>query len=59
MTGPRPKGLVWTLDNDRALGEMMEADMDKAQVACNLKRTVAAVRSRWTRLQRARRQEAK
>jgi hypothetical protein len=57
MVGPRPAGPPWTPDDDRKLTAMIEADMDKPQIARKLKRTVAAIISRWGKLRQLERRQ--
>jgi hypothetical protein len=52
MTGPRPAGDPWTVDDDRGLMAMIEAKTPVALIARKLKRTVGAVQSRRSKLRR-------
>jgi hypothetical protein len=48
MTGPRPAGLPWTRREEDQLRAMLEAGMKAPAIALKLRRTVAAVRTRRT-----------
>jgi hypothetical protein len=52
MSGPRPAGDAWTPEDDRKLMAMIEAKTHVAKIASKLKRTVGAVQSRRSKLQR-------
>jgi hypothetical protein len=48
MTGPRPTGRSWTRVEDDQLRAMLEAGMKAPAIAREIKRTVSAVRTRKT-----------
>jgi hypothetical protein len=52
MTGPRPAGLPWTRGEEDQLRAMLEAGMKTPAIALKLRRTVSAVRTRKTILNR-------
>ena|ERR1700730_205501 len=48
MTGPHPAGLPWTRGEDDQLRAMLEAGMKAPVIALKLRRTLSAVRTRKT-----------
>jgi hypothetical protein len=50
MTGPHPKGRVWTPAEDAQLLALLASKMDKVLIARKLKRTVSAISTRKSTL---------
>jgi hypothetical protein len=48
MTGPHPAGLPWTRGEEDQLRAMLEAGMKAPAIALKLRRTVSAVHTRKT-----------
>jgi hypothetical protein len=50
MTGPRPKGRLWTPEEDAQLLALLDSKTDKVLIARKLKRTVSAIHTRKSTL---------
>jgi hypothetical protein len=47
-TGPRPKGRLWTPEEDAKLLLLLNSKIDRPSIARKLKRTVSAIHARVT-----------
>jgi hypothetical protein len=45
-TGPRPKGRLWTPEEDAQLLALLDSKIDRPSIARKLKRTVSAIHTR-------------
>jgi hypothetical protein len=49
-TGPRPKGRLWTPEEDAQLLALLNSKIDRPSIARKLKRTVSAIYTRVSTL---------
>jgi hypothetical protein len=49
-TGPRPKGRLWTPEEDAQLLALLNSKIDRPSIARKLKRTVSAIHARLNTL---------